>query len=310
MPNTLVWYVGNRKPSISETITINGVPFDLTSSTVKFKARALGSGTLLVDTAATIVSAPAGTVRYDWTAGDASTGALSVARPVLVWWEVTTAAQIQDMGEALIQVLAHAPVTQNYVELEDMKKTLALEGVSYANLDLSEVISAASRKVDEKTERRFWLDADANQVRIYTPTYPDKLWIDDLVTLTTIRTDPNGDGVYESTWSATDYQLGPTNAAADGRPFEWVKARSNGTLDFSLDYDETVQITGRFGWPSVPADVKTATKMIAHRYVKRLREAPHGVVGFGMDGAVVRMMHVDPDVEDLLMPYSRRVMVA
>jgi hypothetical protein len=34
------------------------------------------------------------------------------------------------------------------------------------------------------------------------------------------------------------------------------------------------------------------------------------VVGFGMDGAVVRMMSIDPDVEDLLTPYSRKVLVA
>src|SRR5512146_596227 len=100
--STPVWYVGNLDPSITETITSDGAPVDLSASTVKFKMRAVGSSTLKVDRAATIVNAAAGEVRYDWTGTDMDT-----AGDYLVYWEVTTGTKKQDVGEALIQVLAH-----------------------------------------------------------------------------------------------------------------------------------------------------------------------------------------------------------
>lgn len=306
MPNLLTWWVGTRNPSITETITVGGVPFDLSSSTVKFKMRAIGSSTLKVDAAATIVNPTAGTVRYDWAAPNVDT-----AGAYLVWWEVTTSGKTQDMSEALIQILAHAPISRDYVELEDLKKTLTLDGVTFANLDLAEVLAAASRKVDEKTERRFWLDADVNQVRHYSPDDPCLLYIDDVVQITSLKTDDAGDGTFENTWTLnTDYVREPLNAAAAGAPWTTLVVHPSGSFRFPIGYPRSVELTGQFGWPAVPAGVKTATKLLAHRYVKRLREAPHGVVGFGMDGAVVRIQSIDPDVEDLLTPFSRRVLVA
>ncbi len=312
MPNLLAWHVGNRNPSITETITVGGVAFDLSSSTVKFKARELGSSTLLVDATATIVSAPAGTVRYDWTASDASSGILSTARDaVLVWWEVTTATKTQDMGEAFIQILAHSPTSRVYVELEDLKKTISLDGLSNWNIDVQDVLETASRKVDDHCERRFWLDADAAQVRYYSPADPYLLYVDDIVVVTSLKTDDSGDGTFENTWTLnTDYVREPLNAAADSKPWERLCVHPSGSFYFPTSYPRSVELTGQFGWSAVPQPVKTATKMVAHRFLKRLRESPTGVVGFGADGVVVRMMSVDPDVEDLLAPFSRKVLVA
>jgi hypothetical protein len=303
--------VGNRDPSIAEVLTIAGVPKDLTSSTVKFKAREVGSSTLLVDATAVIVSAPAGSVRYDFTAGDASTGLLSAGRSALVWWEVTTSGKTQDMGEALIQILPHADGTNNYVGLEEFKTTLTLAAETFADPDITIALSAASRGIDEIAGRRFYADADATQVRYYSPSDSWTLYVDDIITITTLKTDDSGDGTFENTWTLnTDYVKEPLNAAADTEPWTKLCVHPNGSYYFPISYPRSVELTGKFGWAVVPAQIKQATTLAAHRLLKRAREVPFGVAGIGLDGSAVRITSQDPDVMALVAPFSRSVLVA
>jgi len=64
-----------------------------------------------------------------------------------------------------------------------------------------------------------------------------------------------------------------------------------------------VQVTGTWGWSSVPTAIKQATIMSATRLYKRY-DSPLGVLGFG-DLGVVRISRIDPDIASLLMPYRR-----
>lgn len=54
MPDIPLWYKNDRNPSMYETITVGGIAYDLTASTVAIKMRLVGSSTLKVNTAATI----------------------------------------------------------------------------------------------------------------------------------------------------------------------------------------------------------------------------------------------------------------
>lgn len=306
MPDLLVWHVSDRNPSITENITVDGVAFDLSSSTVKFQMRPVGSSTLKVDAAATITNGPLGLVRYDWTASDVDT-----AGDYLVWWQVTTTGKIQDVGEAVIQVLAHAPLTSVYCELEEFKKTTNLDGLMEYDVDIKRALRSASEAIDFVAEQpRGMFAPSASQSRYYTPTNGWTLRVDPISTITTLKTDEAGDGTFENTWTVNvDYTREPLNAAADGHPWTTLCVHPTGSFRFPA-IPRSVELTGLFGWPAVPPSIKDATIMLAHRIVKREREAPTGIVGFGLDGAVVRMMASDPDVMALVAPFSRAVLVA
>ena len=304
MPNLLVWYVGNTSPSITENIEVEGVPFDLSASTVRFKMRLVGSSDLKVDQPATIVGPPInGDVRYDWAAGDVDTES-----PALIWWEVTTAGKKQDMKEYLIEFRQHSPLANSYLELEEAKKTLTLEGTSFADLDLESAIAAASRAVDDICERRFFT-TPADEIRYYTPERYrgrcDSLKIDDLTALTEVAVDLDDNGTYEQVWAENvDFRLEPYNAPLESKPWNRITLTSSAGRYFPT-YAHSVRVTGRFGWTPAPAAVKLATHLLTSRWLKRMREAPFGVVGIGPDGEAVRMLATDPDVLAILSPYRR-----
>lgn len=283
----------------------NGVAVDLTGATVKFKARAVGSTTLAIDASATIVGAATlGNVRYDWVAGDITgSGLLASEKSALVWWEVTSGGKTQDVMEALIEVRAHSPQANSYVELEELKQTLSLTGQSFADRVLQDTIVASSRAVDDLTHRRFWPDADATQVRYYTPNGCDTLPIDDVITLTSVTADYDGDGTFEQTWvENTDFVLEPLNAVADGYPrCEFRRHPRSGFL-FS-PYPRSLKVTAKFGWNTAPSGVKIATSMIATRMLTVVRSAPLGVVALGE--VAMRVSRTMPDVELALSDYVK-----
>lgn len=201
----------------------------------------------------------------------------------------------------------------SYITSSQLKATLELSSVTYADADVAAAIVAASDGIDNLCKRKgttsrdgFGLDANANQVRYYTPNDLYRLDIDDLVTLTSLMTDPSGDNTWPDTWTLnTDFSLEPLNAAAEGWPFTRVSVRQSGSYVFPNTYVRSVQVTGQFGWPAVPNAIVEATTLLASRLLKRAREVPFGVIGVGLDAAVARIAKSDPDVMFLVGPYIK-----
>lgn len=191
-------------------------------------------------------------------------------------------------------------ITNGYCTLAQVKASLRItDTVDDALLELA--VEAASREIDSVTERQFF---PTTATRIYRPQDSYITQIDDLNTLTTLKTSSAANGIYDITWSATDYQLEPLNGLAGGITTPATQIRAVGDYTFPLDGGEaTVQVVGSFGFATTPTAIKQATVLLASRIFKR-NDSPLGVAGFG-DLGVIRVSRLDPDIDAMISPYKK-----
>jgi len=168
--------------------------------------------------------------------------------------------------------------------------------------------SAASSLIDGYCGRTF---GTVSEVRYFAPDNGYLLQVDDLAgTAITVESSTVSDQVFDVTWAATDYQLEPLNAYADGLGWPYTRLRAIDTRLWPYAWGEaTVRITGTWGWPAIPAQITQAAVIQAMRIYKRL-DSPLGVAGFGDMGAMRVSKGLDPDVAQLVAPFVKHVGVA
>jgi len=197
-------------------------------------------------------------------------------------------------------------IQDGYATLAQVKAALRItDTVDDALLETS--IEAASREIDGFCERVF---TSSSAVRIYRPIDAFTVETDDIQSITTLKIDSGGNGVFDTTFEATDFQLEPLNGISGGIKSPANLIRAIGQYLFPI-YEPrnvnanqaSVQVTGVFGFETVPTAVKQACIILSMRQFKRY-DSPTGVMGFG-DLGVLRVGRVDPDVEKLLMPFRR-----
>jgi len=191
-------------------------------------------------------------------------------------------------------------ITNGYITLDLLKSALSIQDdIDDDFLELA--INSASRQIDQMTERQFF---SATETRIFAPRDNLVCEIDDLTSLTTLKTSSNADGVFDVTWESKDFQLEPLNNLAGGLPTPFTQIRAVDEYLFPTDMGEaTAQVTGTFGFTPVPDQIQQATLILAARLAER-RFSPLGVAGFGDLGAV-RVSRFDADIENLISPFKR-----
>jgi hypothetical protein len=206
-------------------------------------------------------------------------------------WVGTGAASDIQAGTWTVQPTT---VSQFYTSVEEIKDRLKITDTA-DDMSLTMSVQAATRWVERHCGRHFY---QRTETRTYVPENIYELHIDDLVSLTAMAVDYDGDGVYETIWTqGTDFQVMQTgsnfnqydsgelmplgviraiNFAGQGRyfPFIWPFSR--------LD---RIQITGTWGWPAVPFAVRQATLQVAAEFYK-LKDAPFGIAGASEFGNV------------------------
>ena len=200
-------------------------------------------------------------------------------------------------------------IVNGYATLAEVKAAARITD----NIDdslLETAIESSSRDIDAYTERVFFNTGATAVTRIYIPENIYLLETDDIISVTSIKTDTTGEGGFDQTWATTDYQLEPLNGLAGGIATPFTRVRAVGDYLWPI-YEPrdinagqaSVEIVARFGFASIPSAIKQATILSSLRAYKRY-ESPTGVLGFS-DIGVVRVGRLDPDVERLIQPYRK-----
>ena len=203
-------------------------------------------------------------------------------------------------------------ITNGYATLTQIKAYMSISDNTDNDL-LEDLIESASRSIDRIANRRFYLDATAS-ARLYRAYSDIFVYVDDIGTTSSlvVKTDSNGDGTYAKTLTLnTDYILDPLTSPSLNRPYTQLTMVSN-TESWPIFPGITsnglrpgVQVTAKWGWPSVPDDIKMACLILTADLYKR-KDAPGGILGLG-DLGVVRMSPIGRDVTAMVRAYKKEV---
>lgn len=142
-----------------------------------------------------------------------------------------------------------------YATLEDLKALLKVT-TAEDNTQLLRLLTAASRQVEQpKLAGRDFYCYEGTR---YFDGGSKQLWLpDDILSVTTLKCDRDGDGTYEVTMAATDYYLYPLNSY----PKILLMVNSNGNYSsFAPGQPKGIEIAGVFGFAdsATPFTEKTA----------------------------------------------------
>jgi hypothetical protein len=200
-------------------------------------------------------------------------------------------------------------IVNGYATLSEVKAAARITDTIDDGL-LEMAIESSSRDIDAYTERVFFSTGATAVARVYIPQDIYLVETDDIISVTTLKSDSTGNGTFDITWASKDYQLEPLNGLAGGISTPATRIRAIGDYLWPVyeprnvnSNQASVQVTGVFGFASIPMAIKQATILASLRAYKRY-ESPTGVLGFS-DVGVIRIGRLDPDVERLIQPYRK-----
>lgn len=185
----------------------------------------------------------------------------------------------------------------DYTSVTLCKDEMAITHASYdamLALFVAEVTSwidkYCKRTFNQTTETRYF---DGKQLLI----------IDDLISVTSIKLDEDGDGTFETTLASTDYHFYPLNETPKTR----VRVSHNSTISsFANGIPKGVEIAATWGYDStVPVDINRVAKIQVIRLFKR-REVSYATHVASEEFGEQRIVRgLDPDVRQWLANFVR-----
>ena len=193
-----------------------------------------------------------------------------------------------------------------YTSLDAVKTQLGKITVDDRDDSIVSAIISASRMIDSGTGR--WAGAylpAAATATARTFNLMGRVWridalrygvrVDDIGVDTglTVETGVSGSGAWAP---VVTFGTGPENAISLGEPISnlVLTTSSFGSID-------SIRVTARWGWPSTPAEIELAARMLAARLYRR-KDSPQGVIAIPEFGGI-RVSRFDPDIRALLAPF-------
>jgi hypothetical protein len=194
-------------------------------------------------------------------------------------------------------------ITNGYCTLAELKASLNITD-AVDDTALEAAITAASRMIDDYTERFFYANGTSQSpvTRYYTALDAYTINVDDITTVTEIATDDNFDFTYGTVFTTSDFMVEPINNPIKGYPYNRLLAI--GSYIFPYQLPQAVRVKGIWGFTAVPPEVNMATLIQSSRLFGR-RQSPFGIAGSPEMGTVRLYSRLDADVEVLLRPFRK-----
>lgn len=144
--------------------------------------------------------------------------------------------------------------------------------------EIDAVATVASQAVDAHCQRTFTVPSAASE-RLFVPGGSTLLKVPDIANTTDLAITVDG-----SALSSSDYQLevspgevNTTTLTGRVRPYQYIRRLSGA---WPCTAEAVVSITARWGWPTVPAEVPQAVKLLAKDHFQ-MRDTRFGFVQLG-----------------------------
>jgi hypothetical protein len=201
----------------------------------------------------------------------------------------------------------------------DEFKDFVKDNTTLDQATVATAITVASRTVEQMTNRptNGYAAAGTTTAHYFSPHSSWELCLEDdgiqwefgTTTGLTVKTDNDGDGVYETTLTLnTHFFCEPINQArygVSGWPYDSIHlltASSTAWPTRRPGYRPPVEVTANWGWTTTPEPVKFAVRLAANRYYGR-GDSRYGTSGFDASGFQMRI-RTDPDILALLSPFT------
>lgn len=202
---------------------------------------------------------------------------------------------------------------ETYTTVNAVRTSLGMpigDGPYPDDADLTRSVAGASKAINDVTGRRFWRDDNAT-ARSLNP-YGKTVWnspgehlllTPDIAVVDMLLIELGQVGAV--TWSALTGSWEPQYRGSESGHGIAGRDPINGILLVNGEWPCTagarVRVTAVWGWPAVPANIVTATEILARRLFKR-KDSPGGVLG--SQEWVTNLARKDPDVQELVQHFE------